>query len=186
MRLLAESARPGITPPNSTRLTAASVAGIDTGSSEQPTVKTQSRQRCFLNHAVEKRRRAADLHLQLAGAARKSQQAQQLRANIRTADRHLEVLRTARGERLEDAGLGPISAWPTRSSRTVPAPAMVCRRLCRSLAAGRNSDTRKLIDARNSGAKPIPNLFQCNLSRAKMPDFSQDKPGSYTERAGPL
>ena len=75
----------------------------------------------FLNNAVERlRRRAADLRLELAGAPRGSQQAHQLQADIRTADRHLEGLRTARRESGRKMRAGDLSAEDRLQALTTP------------------------------------------------------------------
>ena len=75
----------------------------------------------FLNNAVERlRRRAADLRLELAGTPRGSKQAHQLQADIRTADRHLEGLRTARRESGRKMRAGDLSAEDRLQALTTP------------------------------------------------------------------
>ena len=74
-----------------------------------------------LNNAVERlRRRAGDLRLQLTKAPRGSKQAQQLQADIQTADRHLEELRTARTESGRKMRAGDLSEEDRLQALTTP------------------------------------------------------------------
>ena len=71
--------------------------GLDTLADMDPDEQVVNPGWRFLNNAVERLwRRAAGLRLQFAGAPRVPKQAQLLQADIRTADGHLEGLRTAR------------------------------------------------------------------------------------------
>ena len=75
----------------------------------------------FLNNAVQRlQRRAGDLRLQLARAPRGSKPAQQLQADIRTADRHLEGLRTARRESGRKMRAGDLSEEDRLQALTTP------------------------------------------------------------------
>ena len=122
----------------------------------------------FLNNAVERlRRRAADLRLELAGTPRGSKQAHQLQADIRTADRHLEGLRTARRESGRKMRAGDLSAEDRLQALTTPmrdlfdALRMIVyraeTRLAAALAPGlsRPETARTLVKAMLSGDASI-------------------------------
>ena len=122
----------------------------------------------FLNNAVERlRRRAADLRLELVGTPRGSKQAHQLQTDIRTADRHLEGLRTARRESGRKMRAGDLSAEDRLQALTTPMRDLfdalrmiVCRaetRLAAALAPGlsRPETARTLVKAMLCGDASI-------------------------------